>query len=242
MAGLVFCGGCGRKFNSAVLASCPACGTSAADGAAAPGSKPRAALRSTSTGIPAAATPETVTISAPTDRSTQRLMARMSALSTQPLLTAMPINVAWLDTVVGALVIVSVPALIWIFVARSFVTSIAVVAVWFAVETVAWLALRRQGGPLRLGVRGGIAATSDSTIFIAREARWGGPPTLIGSWPRSSLTVTGVERIGPRRLFTVEFAETHETATLETRGKNRDAHILDVFGPATPDRAWRRTV
>jgi hypothetical protein len=242
MSGLVFCGGCGRKFNSAVLASCPACGTAAAEGAAAPGSKPRAALRPTSTGIPSAATPETVTIPVPTDRSTQRLMARMSALSTQPLLTAMRINVAWMDTVLGALVLLAVPVLIWTSVTRSFVTSVAVVAVMFAVETVAWLALRRQGGPLRLGVRGGIAATSDSTIYIAREDRWGGPPTLIGSWPRSSLSVTGVERIGRRRLFTVEFVETLETASLETRGKNQDAHILDVFGPAAPDRAWRRTV
>src|SRR5262245_18021707 len=134
----------------------------------------------------------------------------MSELIGAPVTAVARVNVIWLDTLRGfwvlVVVIVSVKHLLGTSPSNFDVTMM--VGTWGLV-CLAWVGLRKLGGPLRLGLIGGLAAVSGTTLYIA-AAHWitGKPTKVLGSWPRDAVVLTRMSRIGLRRLLTVKFPGT----------------------------------
>jgi hypothetical protein len=166
---------------------------------------------------------------------TGRLAVRMTELIGRPVMTVARVNVIWLDTLRGFSVIMIAAALVH---QRLFGDSPSTVWIMLAsagiVWGLAWVALRNFGRPLRLGPTGGVAAVSGQMLYVA-GASWitGRPTNILRSWPRDSVTVERVDRLGLRRLVTVKFPGAEAPARLEIVGRNKDKAIADLFGPVT---------
>ena len=100
-----------------------------------------------------------------------------------------------------------------------------------ALQWIAWMGLRHLGGPLRLGISGGVAAVSGSTLYVAANHWMTGRPTkILSSWPRDGIVLRRVSRLGMRRLLTVTFPGTEAPARLEILGRRKDDTIAGLFG------------
>ena len=69
-------------------------------------------------------------------------------------------------------------------------------------------------------------------LYVA-GASWitGRPTNILRSWPRDSVTVERVCRLGLRQLVTVKFPGADTPARLEIVGRHKDKTIADLFSP-----------
>ena len=138
------------------------------------------------------------------------------------------------DVVVGAGagVILTTGAAVWLWFAQQWWIPMMVLVGSWAAGPLAWLALRHRGGPLRWGQAGGGLGCTETTFFVASVSRWSGRVTEpVSSWPRADVTLVRSEPVGQRRLLTVRFGGSDQTAHLEIRGRHKEAVVALLFRP-----------
>lgn len=160
-----------------------------------------------------------------------RLREKMSRLVGEPVDTAGRVNAAGLSTFIGAGVLIWLGSLIW-----SFSSSVNVLVMGtilsFAVEYVAWVGLRRRGGPLRFQARGGIIGVSSATLYVARVSWWTGRTTKLGSWPREEVSFTRVSALNARAArFDLCFTAADTISHLDlVQNRGKEATLRALFG------------
>ena len=161
-----------------------------------------------------------------------RLRKEMSQLAGEPVTAVGRVNVVGLTTFKGMAIIIWAGSCIW-----SISTSQNLLYVGgglaLAVDSLAWAVLRRQRGPLRLGLGGAVMGVSPTTLYVAQLSFWTGRTTqLLGRWPRDQVSMTPVDG-PPRRMrrFDLLFPTASATSHLElVQNRDKSAALRALFG------------
>ena len=119
-----------------------------------------------------------------------RLATRMTELTGAPVTAVARINVIWLDTVNGFCTISIVAAAVHQRLIGGSPTVAVTIAAMAALLGLSWLALRHLGGPLKLGIAGGVAAVRGPTLYVA-ATNWitRRPTRILGKWSREEVVL-----------------------------------------------------
>ena len=159
-----------------------------------------------------------------------RLISQMRELTGSPITAAAGTNVAWLDTIRGAGVLLTLGAAIWSFAHGKPALFWFVLIVSLLIDGLAWLGMRRRARPLRLPLGGGVFGATDSTLYYAPSSIWTGRPSApVQVWPREDAVLIESDPFGARRLLTVRFRGAGQRTRLEIRGSNKDALVDALF-------------
>jgi hypothetical protein len=158
------------------------------------------------------------------------LRKKMSQLVGEPVTTAGRVNVAGLSTFNGAGLLIWLGSLIWSFSSSVNVLYLGTI-LSFAIEYLAWVVLRRRGGPLRFGAFGGIIGVSSTTLHVARTSSLTGRTTKLGSWPRQEVSFTRVSAFNAKvGRFDLHFTAGGVTSHLElVQNGGKDATLRALF-------------
>jgi hypothetical protein len=160
-----------------------------------------------------------------------RLREKMSQLFGEPVDTDGRVNAAGLSTFNGAGVLIWLGSLIWSFSSSVNVLYLGTV-LSCAVEYLAWVGLRRRGGPLRFQARGGIIGVSSTTLYVARVSWWTGRTTKLGSWSREEVSFTRVSALSARAArFDLRFTGADTISHLDlVQNSGKEATLRALFG------------
>jgi hypothetical protein len=161
-----------------------------------------------------------------------RLRKKMSRLVGEPVDSAGRVNAAGLSTFNGVGVIIWLGSLIWWISSSSVNVLVLGTSLWWAVEYLAWVGLRRRGGPLRFEARGGIIGVTSTTLYVARVSWWTGRTTKLGSWPREEVSFTRVSALNANAArFDLRFTADDTISHLDlVQNRGKEATLRALFG------------